>query len=116
MTLTSARTSWMMVILPAMICAAHQEANYVLVRQACSLQRNSMLYVVTIVALALTALMGLISYLTWRSVGAQWPGETADVATRTRFIATLGMLGSGIFFLVTLAQGIATVYLDPCQL
>jgi hypothetical protein len=25
-------------------------------------------------------------------------------------------LGSGIFFLVTLAQGIATVYFDPCQL
>lgn len=106
----------MMVIVPAVICAAHQEVNFVLVRQACSAQRSTMLYVVTIVALTLTALMGLVCYLTWRSVGAQWPGETADIATRTRFIAMVGLLGSGIFFLVTLAQGIATVYLDPCQL
>lgn len=116
MTLTSARTSWMMVVVPALICAAHQEANFVLVRQACSMQRNTILYAVALVSLGLIALMGLVSYLTWRSVGSQWPGESADVATRTRFIAMLGMLGSGLFFLVTLAQGIATVYLNPCQL
>ena len=116
MTLTGARTSWMMVVVPALICAAHQETNFVLVRQACSLQRNTILYVVAIVSLGLIALMGLVSYLTWRSVGSHWPGETADIATRTRFISVLGMLGSGLFFLVTLAQAIATVYLNPCQL
>jgi hypothetical protein len=116
MTLTGARTSWTMVVVPALICAAHQEANFVLVRQACWLQRNTILYVVALVSLGLIALMGLVSYLTWRSLGSQWPGESADIATRTRFIAMLGMLGSGLFFLVTLAQGIATVYLNPCQL
>jgi len=116
MILSNARTSWLMVVVPALITAAHQEANFVLVRQACSAQRNVLLYVVSIVSLVLIALVALVSYLTWRSVGAQWPGETADVATRTRFIAMLGILGSGIFFLVTLAQAIATVYLNPCQL
>jgi hypothetical protein len=74
-----------------------------------------MLYVVTIVALALTALVGLMSFMTWRHAGSEWPGETADAITTTRFIAALGMLGSVAFFLVTLAQGIATVYYDPCQ-
>jgi len=116
MVLRSARTSWLLVIAPAVITAAHQEANFVLVRQACAAQRNLLLYVVTSVALLLTALAGLIAYMTWRDAGAQWPGETADVATRTRFIAMVGLLGSGIFFLVTLAQGIATIYYDPCQL
>jgi hypothetical protein len=106
----------MLLVAPALICAAHQEANFVLVRQACAAQRNVMLYVVTIVALALTAFVALVAYMTWRDAGAEWPGETADLATRTRFIAVMGMLGSGIFFLVTLAQGIATVYYDPCQL
>ena len=106
----------MLIVAPALITAAHQEANYVLVRQACAAQRHVMLYVVTIVALVLTALVALMAYLTWRQEGAQWPGETADVATRTRFIAMVGLLGSVIFFLVTLAQGIATVYYDPCQL
>jgi hypothetical protein len=106
----------MLIVAPALITAAHQEANYVLVRQACAAQRHVMLYAVTIVALVLTALVALMAYLTWRQEGAQWPGETADVATRTRFIAMVGLLGSVIFFLVTLAQGIATVYYDPCQL
>lgn len=116
MTLSGARTSWMMLVVPALITAAHQEANFVLVRQACSAQRHVVLYVVTIVSLLLIAIVALVSYLTWRATGAEWPGETADVATRTRFISVVGMLGCVIFFLVTLAQGIATVYYDPCQL
>jgi hypothetical protein len=116
MILSSARTSWMVIVVPAFICAAAMEANFVLVRQACSMQRNVALYVVTIVALLLIASVALVSFLTWRHAGAQWPGETADIATRTRFIAMLGILGSGMFFLVTLAQGIATIHFDPCQL
>jgi len=116
MVLSSARTSWMLVVVPALITAANHEANFILVRQACAAQRHVMLYGVTIVSLLLSALVELIAYLTWREEGAQWPSEGGDIATRTRFIAVVGMLGSVIFFLVTLAQGIATVYLDPCQL
>jgi len=106
----------MMIVVPPLLVAAHQETNFVLVRQACSVQRNLSLYVVTIVTLLLISLVGLVCYLTWRSAGAQWPGETGDIATRTRFLSVIGMLGSVISFLVTLAQGIATLYLDPCQL
>ena len=115
MVLTGARTSWLLVVAPALICAAAHEASFVLVRQACSAQRSMMLYVVIAVALALILGMGLMSYLAWRQAGPEWPGEAADVTTRDRFIATLGMLGAVIFFLVTLAQGIATVMYDPCQ-
>lgn len=115
MVLSSPRTIWLLVVLPAFFCAAAMQINFVLVRQACSAQRNVMLYVVTIVGLALTVAVALIAYAIWRDEGAEWPGEEADSATTTRFIAVLGMLGSVIFFLVTLAQGIATVYYDPCQ-
>lgn len=106
----------MLVVAPALITAAQHEAMFVIVRQACAAQRSVMLYGVNIVALLVLALLGLSSYMTWREVGAHWPNEGADVATRTRFIAVLGLLGSGLFFLVALAQGIATVYYDPCQL
>ena len=115
MVLSGTRTSWLLVVAPALVTAAAHEASFVLVRQACSAQRSVMLYVVIAVALALIAGMGLMSYLTWREAGPEWPGESADAPTRDRFIATLGMLGSVIFFLVTLAQGIATVMYDPCQ-
>ena len=116
MVLSSARTSWMLMVVPAVITAAQHEALFVLVRQACAAQRNVMLYGVSIVALLLIALVALVAYLTWREEGAQWPSDAADVATRTRFIAMVGLLGSVIFFLVALAQAIATVYYDPCQL
>jgi hypothetical protein len=116
MALTGARTTWLLIVAPAFVCAAAMQINYVLVRQACSAQRNLMLYVVTIVALALTLGVALLAFATWRRAGAEWPGEGADIATSNRFIAVLGMLGSVIFFLVTFAQGIATVYYDPCQL
>ena len=42
--------------------------------------------------------------------------EMGEAEIMRRFIAMVGLLGGVIFFLVTLAQGIATVYLDPCQL
>lgn len=116
MVLSSSRTIWLLVVAPAFICAAAMQINYVLVRQACSAQRNTMLYLVTIVALALMVGVALLAYATWRQAGPEWPGEGADVATTTRFIAVIGMLGSVIFFLVTFAQGIAMVYYDPCQL
>lgn len=116
MVLSSPRTIWLLIVAPAIITAAAHETNYVLVRQACSAQRSLMLYVVTIVALVLMLCVALLSYATWRDAGAQWPGESADTATTTRFIAMVGLLGTVIFFLVTLAQGIATVIYDPCQL
>jgi len=116
MVLSSPRTIWLLIVAPAFITAAAHETNYVLVRQACSVQRNVALYAVIVIALVLMMLVALMSYLTWRQVGAEWPGEGADAATTTRFIAVIGMLGSVIFFLVTFAQGIATVYYDPCQL
>jgi hypothetical protein len=116
MVLRSERTIWLVIVAPAAICAAAMQINFVLVRQACSMQRNVALYLVTLVALALMAFVALVAFMTWWHAGGEWPGETADATTRTRFISMLGLLGSGMFFLVTLAQGIATIRFDPCQL
>ena len=106
----------MVIVAPAAICAAAMEANYVLVRQACSAQRNVALNVVTIVALLLMIAIALVAFMNWRRAGAEWPGEGADIATRNRFLWMVGIIGTGIFFLVTLAQGIAVINFNPCQL
>ena len=113
---SSPRTLWLVVVIPAVICAAAMEANFTLVRQACSMQRNVALYAVTAVALLLMVGVAVVAFTNWKRAGAEWPGETADVTTRTRFISMLGLLGTLMFFLVTLAQGIATIHFDPCQL
>ena len=113
---TTPRGLWLLMISGPVIVAAEQQANFVLVRQACSMQRNVTLYLVTIVALLLTIGTVIIGVSIWRRTGAAWPTEASDLANRIRFISVVGILSSAMSFLVILAQGIATAYFDPCQL
>jgi hypothetical protein len=113
---TTPRALWLLVIAGPAIVAAEQQANFVLVRQACSMQRNVALYVVVIVAILLTIATAMIGVSIWRRSGAAWPTEAVDLANRIRFISVLGILSSAMSFLVIVAQGIATIHFDPCQL
>lgn len=112
---TTPKALWMLIVFAPIIVAIHHETNFVLVRQACSAQRNIALYLVTIISLVLTMSTALVALRIWRSVGVTWPGEETDLATRIRFVSVLGILGSVMSFLVIFAQGIATVHFDPCQ-
>jgi len=113
---TTPKALWVLIIAAPVIVAAEMQANFVLVRQACSMQRNVALYAVIVVAMVLTIATAMIAVSIWKRAGAEWPTEAGDVATRIRFIAVLGILSSAMSFLVILAQGIATVHFDPCQL
>ena len=112
---TTPRALWLLVILPPVIGAVAMEADYVLVRQACAAQRNVALYAVTIAGLALILATAFVAFTIWRVEGTRWSTEAADVSTRIRFIAVLGILSSGMSFLLLLAQGIATIHFNPCQ-
>jgi hypothetical protein len=98
------------------IVAIQMQANFILVRQACSAQRNVALYAVIILAMLLTIATVLVAISLWKRAGTVWPTEAIDLANRIRFITALGILSSAMSFLVILAQGIATVVFDPCQL
>jgi hypothetical protein len=113
---TTPKALWLLVILGPVIAAAEFQTIFILVRQACSAQRKFWLYAVVVVAMLLTIGTALVAASIWRRAGATWPSEGADVATRVRFFAVLGILSSAMSFLVILAQGIATVHFDPCQL
>ena len=113
---TTPRGLWLLVIAGPAIVAAEQQANFVLVRQACSMQRNVVLYVVVVVAMLLTIATAMIGVSIWRRTGAVWPTEESDLANRIRFISMLGILSSAMSFIVIVAQGIATVNFDPFQL
>jgi|ERR1041384_461862 membrane-associated HD superfamily phosphohydrolase len=113
---TTPRALWVLVIAAPVIVAAEMQANFVLVRQACSMQRNVALYAVIVVAMLLTIATAMIAVSIWRRVGPAWPRDAGDVASRVRFIAVLGILSSAMSFIVIVAQGIATVHFDPCQL
>jgi hypothetical protein len=113
---TTPKWLWLLVVAGPAIVAAEMQANFVLVRHACSAQRNVTLYGVVVVAMLLTIATILIAISLWRRAGAEWPTEAVDLANRIRFITALGVLSSAMSFLVILAQGIATVNFDPCQL
>ena len=107
---------WTGVLLPPIICAIQMEANYVLVGQACAAQRNVALYIVTSVALVVTIFSGIVSAVTWKLFGTVWPTDAVDTPTRVRFISVMGLMSSAIALLLILAQAIATLSFDPCQL
>jgi vacuolar-type H+-ATPase subunit I/STV1 len=113
---TTPKGLWILVVLAPVIVAIEMQANFILVRQACSVQRNLSLYVVIILAMLLTIVTAVVAVSIWRRAGTVWPGEAGDLATRIRFISVLGILSSVMSFLVIFAQGIATIHFDPCQL
>ena len=71
---------------------------------------------VTLISLVLVTLGGLGSFLGWQRVGEKWPSSFGDRVTRDRFMAVMGLLMAGIFFVVVVAQGIAAIIFHPCQL
>ena len=113
---TTPRALWLLLVIGPALAAIEQQTNYVLVRQACSMQRNLALYAVVIVAMLLTIVTAMIGVSIWRRTGTDWPTEAGDLANRIRFISVLGILSSAMSFLVIVAQGIATINFDPCQL
>ena len=113
---TTPKALWTLIVAGPVIVAIEMQANFVLVRQACSAQRSVVLYVVIIVAMLLTIATILVAMSLWRRAGTAWPTEAIDLANRIRFITALGILSSAISFLLILAHGIATVLFDPCQL
>ena len=90
--------------------------SYALVSFECYGGSKLSLYLIAIVALVLTTLGGLISLVNWRKVGKGRGHDFDGDTTRSRFMAVLGMLSSGMFFVVIVAQGLATLVLHPCLL
>lgn len=113
---TTPKALWLLIVAAPIVVAVEMQINFVLVRLACSAQRNIALYAVIVVAIVLTVTTALIALAVWKVEGTTWPAESTDLSARIRFIAVLGMLSSGMSLLVIVAQGIATVLFNPCQL
>lgn len=112
---TTPRALWLLVVVGPIITAIQHEVNFILVRHACSAQRNVMLYGVTLLGIALTIASIIVGNNIRKRASETWPGEAEDLETRVTFIAILGMLSSVMSLHVMVAQFIPTIILDPCQ-
>ena len=113
---TTPRALWLLLIVGPVLTALAHEINFVLVRHACSAQRTIALYGVILLAIVLTIGSVIVGHRIWRRERVAWPSEGDDLATRITFIAVMGMLISVISLHVMIAQFIAIVVFDPCQL
>jgi hypothetical protein len=91
------------------------QLGYMMVPWVCTNGHLWVLHAITIVALVLAAVCFGLCFLEHRRVGpGGLEGEEGGFPGRTRFLAVLGMLVSSTFFLLILAQGLPSFFLNPC--
>ncbi len=115
---------WAGILLPPTAFLIAIEIAYLLVPWACEKGRHGVVSLGLLPGLAILA-VGAVS--AWRArrrmgegLGDEFTGEGGDVAvdpapSRIRFMATVGLLSSGLFLLLLLSLAIPIAMLHPCD-
>lgn len=90
-------------------------AEYALVEVACTKRTMLPLHLASTVTLLLALGAGWLAYTQWDRLGRGWAGEAGDSATRSRFMAVVGVMISALFVLAIVAQWLGTAFLHPCM-
>lgn len=91
------------------------ELNFLLAPWACVFEDKLPLYIISIVALIISAASGSLAWREWKALGINPGDEDATGIPRARVMAVSGVLLSAMFFLVILAQAIPEIVLGACQ-
>jgi hypothetical protein len=105
---------WVGVLLPLVASAIYLEALYLLSEYGCKSGNFTANHIAAASTLVLSILGGLISYGNLKRVGLHWPDQQPDPATRSRFMAVLGILISALLSLLVFAQWLPTLLGVPC--
>jgi hypothetical protein len=105
---------WTGILASPIVWLVSFEASFALVPWACLFQAKLALYIVRILALALTAGSGVLAWRQWNDLGRELPGDGDGALPRSRIMALGGVLLSSLFFLVIVAQGIPELVLQSC--
>ena len=106
---------WAGILSGPMIWFTNLEASFALAPMACSWHSKGALYLVSIISLALVALIAVCSWSQWRSLEREQAGPAGVVVARRRAMA-LGSMGlNSLCFVVILAQTIPNLMLIGCE-
>jgi hypothetical protein len=131
---------WTSILAGPLLWFAHQQVCFLLVPWVCVHGGVVWLHLTTVLCLAGVAAAGALAWRYRRPEHCDWdrgglaaaevtrPGTRDQVHSkertelppssgeqRVRFMAMLGLLSSGFFALVIVAQGLPNFFLDPCQ-
>jgi hypothetical protein len=108
-------TQWAGVLAGPLAWMFQQQISYLLVKFACKHGWHLPFHLVSLLALLLIAGGAFVAWRTWQQAGQEWPSGSGGALSRSRFMAVLGLLLSGLFFLLIVAQSIPSFILGPCQ-
>ena len=106
---------WAGVLGAPAVWAIQLEVGYALAPRICTTRDAIILHGLTLFALLLAGIGGLISWREWKRAGRGSPEQIdGGPIARSRFLGGLGMAASAYSALVILAQGIASFFLSGC--
>ena len=105
---------WIGVLLPPIAWAVQMQTNYTLASFECHGGSRTPVFLIAAVALLVTLATGTVAVFNFQRVRALWNDNESGIGSRQAFLAALGVLTSGMFSLVIIAQGVATMMIHPC--
>jgi hypothetical protein len=91
------------------------QLSYMLVQAVCVTAHHIILHIVPIGALLLTASGGASAWRNWQRTRLAGSSKAGGMLSCSRFMAGLGLLVSGLFLVVIVAQWLPNFMLNACQ-
>src|SRR4051812_8849997 len=104
---------WLEMIGPPVIWLTQFEIKYALAGKSSAIRHPTLMIAVTVIALALIALLAVTSIQHQREAATSPLDTMAGVERRNRFMARVGLMSSALFALITIAQGTADFFIAP---
>lgn len=105
---------WLSILAGPAVWFLNMEASFALAPWVCQWQSNLVPGLTAAIALAIVATSGLLARYEWQRLEVP-SGDPQPAEPRPRAMALGGMLLSGLFFIVIVAQTIPTLQLGLCQ-
>ncbi len=93
----------------------HLFASYLLVPVSCDHATKLPLYLVTLLTAAVSAAAGVWALASWRQSGVGDATQIGGTGGRSGFLALVGVLISGLFTVLIMAEGVPNLFLNPCH-
>lgn len=106
---------WIEMLGPPVLWLMQFEVRYALVPWCCANGTRYPLWAASVGSLILGAVMVVMSCVSWKhSVSSELMVDATIGQRRARFMATVGLMSSTLFFMVMAAQAIPVAFIDPC--